>query len=61
MMVTDLPRWQLNAKKWREENGFTGEEWQMYVDNRQYTGLFIGLLMYVLGGLVTGGMIVIFG
>lgn len=29
-MATDLPILQLNAKKWREENGFTGKEWIQY-------------------------------
>ncbi|NOR84544.1 hypothetical protein GQ473_00355 [archaeon] len=33
-MVTKLGKFELNTKKWRIENGLTGSEWKIFVENR---------------------------
>lgn len=54
-MKTELSKWSLNAKKWREENGCTSQKWKMYTENRKnimlvmvtisyFTGVGIGIL-----------------
>lgn len=52
-MVTKLGKWTLNTRKWREENGLTTPEWEMYVINRKMTAVLVGTLNFVLGVIST--------
>lgn len=51
-----LSPWELDAKKWREENGYTTLEWVMYAKNRQTIHCLIsfgyGMLCLFVGILV---------
>ena len=51
-MATELSKWTFNARKWREENGFTTPEWEMYVANRAAGGTIISTVCFIIGILV---------
>ena len=58
-MGTKLPKWTLNGKKWREENGYTTPEWEMYDKHMcnfsiytYFLGLFVGVVISVVIGVV---------
>jgi len=48
-MKTELKPIGFNAKKWREENGYTTPEWEMYVNNTVCTTTIFCMVCYVLG------------
>jgi len=48
-MVTKLGKWTLNTRKWKEENGLTTPEWEMFVENERYTALISDLAFFGLG------------
>ena len=48
-MKSKLSPWTLNAKKWREENGYTTPEWEMYVQNRANVLVFTALYGLLIG------------
>ena len=39
-MTTKLSMWTVDTTKWREENGLTGPEWDMFVDNKMGAYIF---------------------
>lgn len=47
-MKSKLSPWTLNAKKWREENGYITPEWEMYAMNRSNAAMYL----YFLGAAV---------
>ena len=51
-MNTKLSMWKLNARKWREENGYTTPEWDMYVKNRNNMIVGIAIICFVYGMVV---------
>lgn len=55
-MVTDLSILTINAKKWREENGFTGKEWIQYRNNVLVTSTLIDALftLYIIAAILLG-------
>jgi len=48
-MTTKLGKWTLNTRKWREENGLTTPEWDMFVQNRNRMSSVIALLYFTFG------------
>ncbi|MCK5138222.1 MAG: hypothetical protein KAQ85_00130 [Thermodesulfovibrionia bacterium] len=48
-MKTKLGPWTVNAKKWREENGYTTPEWMMYVENRNVSSVVLATITCILG------------
>jgi len=50
-MTKELKPWTFNAKRWREENGYTTPEWEMYVKNFIFTTVILCGIFFVLGAL----------
>ena len=48
-MTTKLGKWTLNTRKWREENGLTTPEWEMYVKNIRCASLISDMLFFAVG------------
>lgn len=52
-MVTKLGKFELDTKKWRTENGLTGPEWGMFVENRGNVLIeivvFVSICFFILG------------
>jgi len=48
-MKTELKPIEFNAKKWREENGYTSPEWEMYVNNAVCITTILCMVCFVLG------------
>jgi len=48
-MKTELNPIGFNAKKWREENGYTTPEWEMYANNVVCTTTILCMVCFVLG------------
>lgn len=48
-MNRQLKPWTLNAGEWREENGFTSQDWQMYATNMLYKMTLIAGICLILG------------
>lgn len=56
-MGTKLKIFTFRTYKWREENGYTTPEWEMFVDNRHITGMISSMLVGVVAfiyGVVIG-------
>ncbi|MCK5432014.1 MAG: hypothetical protein KAJ03_04680 [Gammaproteobacteria bacterium] len=48
-MATKLSIWTLNAKKWKQDNGFITPEWKQYTNNIHMRFLFVLLIGITLG------------
>ena len=51
-MRTKLNKWSWDAKKWREENGYTTPEWEMYKNNRMMQTYIFGFIACSIGLLI---------
>lgn len=51
-MTKELKPLTFNAKRWREENGYTIPEWEMYVENAVCTTTILCTASFVLGIIV---------
>ena len=50
-MKTELKPLTFNAKRWREENGYTSPEWEMYAENCVYVTMIFCILFFFLGAI----------
>lgn len=48
-MKTKLSQWELDAKKWREENGYITPEWMIYVKNRSNILITACVMSFIYG------------